>query len=327
MEIGNIVIYACGGCGINISSWFEQYRSKAPNIGFASINPVYIDTSKSNITKTLNTDHTYTIEGLDGSGKVRRENAQIISQHVRDILNKFKPGDLSIVVSSMSGGSGSVIAPSIVSELLERGQPVVVCSVSSTDSRIEIENTITTLKSYESIANMRATPVNMIYRENSLAVKRSEVDKQIQGEIAKLAALFSRQNKEMDSSDLVNWLNFTKVTSYPPKLTFMDFYSDKVMDLKYGSVVSVATLAKKEHNTFTGQTVEYQCVGYPEEENSKDLDLKQALHYVLLEGVFDQIFKDLSKSLKELDDLKNARINKQGILSNNDKPADNGLVF
>lgn len=327
MELGNIRIFACGGAGINIVSWFEKYRDKPPNHGFAAMTPVYIDTSRSNLTKIHNEDHTYLVEGLDGSGKVRRENAQAISEHVLDILHKFKPGDLTIVVSSMSGGSGSVIAPSLVSELLNRGCSVIVCSVGSTDSRIEVENTINTLKSYEAVAKLRSAPVNMIYRENSATSKRADVDTQIQGEIVKLAALFSKQNKEMDSSDLTNWLKYTKVTSYPAKLTFLDFYIDKVSDLKHGSIVSVATLAKHEHNTSVGQMVEYQCVGFVDEENAKELELKMPLHYVLLDGIFDQIYKDHAKTLKDLNELKNSRVAKQTILDNTDRTTDNGLVL
>lgn len=327
MELGNIRVFAAGGAGINIVSWFEKYRDKPPNNGFAAISPVYIDTSKSNLTQIHNPEHTYLVEGLDGSGKVRKENAQAISEHVLDILHKFKPGDLTIVVSSMSGGSGSVIAPSLVSELLQRGCAVVVCSVGSTDSRIEIENTINTLKSYEAIAKLRSSPVNMVYRENSSATKRSEVDTQIQGEIVKLAALFSKQNKEMDSSDLANWLRYNKVTSYQPKLTYLDFYADKVGPLKHGSVVTVATLAKHEHSTSPGQMVEYQCVGFVDEESAKELELKTPLHYVILDGIFDQIYKEHAKILKDLNEQKNSRVIKQTILDNSDRTTDNGLVL
>lgn len=327
MELGNITLFACGGAGLNIASWFEKYRDKPPNVGFASINPIYIDTSKSNLSKVHSPDHTYIVDGLDGSGKVRKENAQAITEHVLDILHKFKPGDLSIIVSSMSGGSGSVIAPSLLSELLLRGCAVIVCAVASSDSGIEVENTVNTLKSYEAVAKLRGSPVNMIYRENSEAVKRSEVDSQIQGEIVKLAALFSKQNKEMDSSDLNNWLRYTKVTSFNAKLTFLDFYVDKIADLKKGSVISVATLARYEHNTSTGQRVEYQTVGYIDEENVTELELKLPLHYVILDGIIDEIYKDLSNVKRELTETKNARVHKQTILDNSDHTTDNGLVF
>lgn len=327
MELGNITLFACGGAGLNIASWFEKYRDKPPNAGFAAITPIYIDTSKSNITKEHNPEYTYVVDGLDGSGKVRKENAQVITEHVLDILHKFKPGDLSIVISSLSGGSGSVIAPSLVSELLSRGCPVVVCSIASSDSGIEIDNTVNTLKSYESVAKLRSSPVSMIYRENCEAVRRSEVDKQIQGEIVKLAALFSKQNKEMDSSDLNNWLRYPKVTSYQPKLTFLDFYIDKITELKNGTPISVATLAKYDHNTSSGQYVEYQAVGYVDEENAKELELKLPLHYVILGGVVEQIYSELAKTRKELTELKNSRIHKQTILDSSDRATDNGLVL
>lgn len=102
-NFGNVTVYCCGGAGINIGSFFEQYRDRSEP-GFSLLSTIYIDTSHSNINKNIPDEFTYIFDGLDGSGKVRKENAEAISISVLDILHKFKPGDLSIVISSASGG-------------------------------------------------------------------------------------------------------------------------------------------------------------------------------------------------------------------------------
>jgi hypothetical protein len=321
-----IRIYSCGGAGLNIASYFETYRNGS-DPGFASIDPVYIDTSKSNLTPSLPADSVYMVEGLDGSGKVRAENHAKIAECVLDILQKHRTGDLNIVLSSASGGSGSVIAPSLVSELLTRDVPTIAIIVGSTGSRIELENTIRTLKSYESIAQMRRTPVVGMYFENSQKTTRKSVDADIHTAIVLLAALFSGDNRELDSSDLRNWLKYTKVTSYPPRLSSLEFFT-KIVNLdKSVTPISVATLGVDDGSTDVGMTVEYHCVGYSSKNTIDKIQLDTPIHAVVVDGEFTQIHKRLDKDLVTLDEVKQARIGRGSILSDKDKPTENGLVL
>lgn len=106
IEQGQVRVFCCGGGGINIGSMLEEYRG-SEEIAAARLNPVYIDTSKSNLARnrhSINDEYCYVIDGLDGSGKLRAENYESITEHVRDILQKFKPLDLNIVISTAAGG-------------------------------------------------------------------------------------------------------------------------------------------------------------------------------------------------------------------------------
>jgi hypothetical protein len=325
-EIGKAVIYCAGGTGINIGSHFLKFKNET-NPGFCEIQTVFIDTSKSNLDRSVSNENTYLVENLDGSGKVRAENHKEIGECVLDILQIYKPGDINFVISSGSGGSGSVIAPSIVQELLARAIPVIVINVGSTDSRIELENTIKTLKSYDAIAQMRKMPVNSLYYENSKSTPRSEVDKQVQSAIVLLAALFSKQNKELDSSDLNNWLNYSKVTSFEPHLSKIDVFGTEIKVERPVSVISVATLTTEGDNTSTGTNVEYQCVGYADKSVMNSIAITNPVHIAILDGVFSEIIKRLTKTLGEFDEAKKARIQKSSILSDKDRPTTNGLIF
>jgi hypothetical protein len=323
---GKVVVFAAGGCGINIASNLLKYETEKIE-GLADLDIVFLDTSHANLDRKQKHDKTYVVDGLDGSGKIRAENHKQIGECILDILQTFKPGDLNIVLSSGSGGSGSVIAPSLVQELLQRNIPVVVITVGSTDSRIELENTIKTLKSYDAIAQIRKAPVNSMYFQNSKESPRRDNDANICMNIIALLALFSKQNKELDSSDLHNWLFYNRVTSYDPHLSHLDFYWGDVKIAKPKSVITVATLLNDGEDTSTSANVEYQCVGYTTKEMMTFLKAESPLHVAIVDGVFTIIVKELNKALSEFDEEKKARLIHTGITSEKDRPTATGLVL
>ena len=122
---GRVRLYAAGGCGLNIGGQLAAHRDRNET-AFANLDIVYVDTSKSNLRNGIDAANVYLIPDLDGSGKVRSENHAEIGQHIRQILHKFSPADLNIVLSSAAGGSGSVIAPLLASELLASDAPTIV---------------------------------------------------------------------------------------------------------------------------------------------------------------------------------------------------------
>lgn len=99
-----ICIYGCGGMGANQTASFLKHAGKFES-GFGQISPFFLDTSNSNL-RVLNVpeDHVYLIEGVDGSGKKRDSNYRAISERSKEMLHRFKPGDLNIVIHSASGG-------------------------------------------------------------------------------------------------------------------------------------------------------------------------------------------------------------------------------
>ena len=147
-------IYAAGGAATNIAARFNKMRDQT-SPGFAKISTRFIDTSRSNIDTSIPDSDVYLFEGMDGSGKLRRSNYATISERSKEILHRFKPQDTNVVIHSASGGSGSTIGPVLVSELLERGENVVVVLIGSTGSLIETENSLKTLQSYEAISKLR----------------------------------------------------------------------------------------------------------------------------------------------------------------------------
>lgn len=327
---GQVRIFACGGAATNIARAFEPHRG-ATRAGFASIDAVYIDTSRSNLNNEIPRDAVYLIDGLDGSGKVRRENANEIANHSANILNTHGPVDLNIVLSSLAGGSGSVIAPTIAGELLAMGQNVIIIGVGGTDAALDIENTMKTLKSYESLAQLHETPIIMSYFENSNENPRRKIDAAVVDMIMMLAILFSRENKELDSRDLYNFLRFTNVVSGAhPQLAALSLIEGTNTIPQIGNIFSVATLATEETGTALSETPDYQAVGYMPAEAAVKALQQAPIHFVTSDGVFPAHvvrFQGILDQRSKSTQARSALTKRDTVLNNADKPNAKGLVL
>lgn len=323
---GKVRIYACGGCGLNNGQHFEQFRG-ANDVGFAQLDIVYVDTSKSNLRASINPEHCYMLEGLDGSGKIRKENHAEISAQIKAIMQKFKPVDLNIVISSAAGGSGSVIAPLLTSELIANEHPTVVISIGSADTRLDCENTLKTIKSYEAISQMRKTAIAMAYIQNSQTTSRTNADEEARQMIMALCVLFSRENQELDSKDLFNFLRFERVTTFQPSLVMLQRVEGSNDISVVDTSITVATLAKENTNTTLGSVPEYQCVGYVPADIDPMVMAKLPMHFVTADGVFTDVTKGLQSVLSNLDAIADARVKRGSILGSNDKTEGTGLVL
>lgn len=320
-----MMIYATGGAGCNIASNFLRQMDKE-TVGMTVFDCVYIDTSRSNLNPNIPAAQTYLVDGLDGSGKLRASNYQVLNECCRDILLKHKPSDINVVIGSASGGSGSVISPIIVSELLERGEDVIVITIGSTSSRIETENTLKTLKSYEVISQKRETPVIMVYRENSNKKSRGTVDAEIEMLIATLAVIFSGNNRELDSSDLRNFLKYHKVSDFKPKLSYLDIYSGNITLAKGQALVSLVSLVDKNSDADSGVLTEYQAVGYVPDAASQYLGQALPIHAAVISGYFNGIADTLEHKLSGYDEVRKAVVEKS-IADRNTQATDDGIVL
>jgi hypothetical protein len=323
---GTVRLYACGGAGINIAKTMEKFRGVSEP-GMAVLDQVYIDTSHSNA-KGVDSEKSYFFDDMDGSGKVRRENHEAIASRTREILLKFPPMDLNIILSSGSGGSGSVIGPSLVSELLDRDLPVVVIMIGTTDTRLEIDNTVKTIKSYEAISRLRKTPVAMGYFQNGTITPRPQVDIAVLQLISALMTMFSRENSELDSKDLHNFLHFDKVTTFQPQLaSLISVNGDFPPGLTTGSAISVATLCKEGAISSLPFVPDYQCSGFLPADAHERVQKLAPVYLVTIADLPGQAMKELTASLAELDQAQRARVSGLKILTDADRPTDTGLVM
>ncbi len=327
-NIGNLRIFAAGGAGINLASTFDQTAGTVET-GHSIPHLVYVDTSRSNLRDTINPDHIALIEDVDGSGRVRRENSDKIAKNIKAILQKFPPMDFNIVIFSASGGSGSVFGPLIMSELLQRDQSVIGIVVGSDESNITAQNTINTLKSLESIAQKTQAPVVIHYSHNSREVPRSEIDRECRLVVAAISMLASRQNAELDSRDIGNWVRFDRSTSAKPQLALLDVFLSREAVEKEDNAISIASLFNSTDAPPLNVVPEYHCAGYPHAKITGPdgkKDDKGELHFVITLDDVHNIAKMINQRVSDLDQKRKARVQHGSILGNDDTD-DNGLVL
>lgn len=107
--MSKVNIYCSGGAASNIGKHFIKYSNQKSS-GFAELNTFFIDASRSNIGNDIPEEITYIVDGLDGSGKRRDSNYKPLVECHKEILHKFRPADLNIVLHSASGGKATYVA-------------------------------------------------------------------------------------------------------------------------------------------------------------------------------------------------------------------------
>lgn len=298
---GNVAIYFCGGTGINIHKNFQEVIKNFKEDSIANIRTYFVDSSDSDLTDYQTAENTYLIKDKDGGGKVRGSIYPHFSPKVTTFMDKFHPGDISIVVSSLGGGTGATIAYTIMEELLRRNCAAIAIGVTNTDSKIELENTIKAIASFENIAEQTGKPVILSPFQNDDSGQHSKVNNHIAYLVSLLCVLASRRNARLDTQDVYNWINYHNVTDVPPRLMAMvhcvgndTLSNDDIVP------ISLATLAQPDTNINPGFTPDYQCVGYVSP-TMKGVETYPA-HFMIADGIISNLVeKKLKDALSKID--------------------------
>ena len=321
---GKLKLYGCGGAGINLAHYFQGI-SEDPNC--AVVDTSYIDTSMSNLRgekkQNIDEEQIYILKNVDGSGKLRREHHIDIANVVKQVLVQHEPSDFNVVMFSAAGGSGSVIGPLIVSELLARGLPVVSVIVGSDESVIAANNTLNTLKSLEAIARKQKAPAVIAYQHNSRAESRSEVDAKLIYSVAALSVLVSQRNSELDTKDITNWIHFQKVTSVNPQLARLEIYKDEKAVNQSINPVSIASIYRNPDQPHIEAIAEYDCYGFCEQEVTGSEDI----HYVISVDDVPEITRGIQATLEDMQKVTASRPAQSNLVDASDEQEDSGLIL
>lgn len=320
---GVVRLYACGGLGTNICAEFAHLEQLE---GFASFEVCFVDTSLSNIMgkgNKIREEDIYVLDGVDGSGKMRSMNYHDIVKHVKPIMHKFKPADFNIVVSSASGGTGCVLSSLILKELLEKDHTAIAVIVGSEESKITIENTVKTLQTLDNISRTQVRkPVVVSYFHNSAQVSRQTNDDLVKKTLTALGILASRENRELDTADIANFINFSKVTSVESGLSFLYMANkeDNAKEIEYP--ISMASLFSQYGKTIDSVSPEYACAGYPLNDVLKESDL----HFLISQHDIKNVYGKLQKRLEDFQESSSARLSAQALASAGNAD-DNGMIL
>lgn len=318
-------IFGAGGGGINLASHFENAEVRD---GQAEIQVTYVDTSMSNLRNGLDRKRAALIEGVDGSGKVRRENAGPISESIKKFLLDHPPGDLNVVIYTGEGGTGSVAGPLLHSELLARDEQVISIVIGGEESAMATDNTVDTLKTLDAISQKRGKNVVFAYQHNDPQTTRKEVDAHVHTIVAALSILGSRQNDELDTRDVYNWLNFSEIDrlGFEPALVRLRVFDhDTAMDAAGDyDAISVASLLASPSIPRPSWHPDYSATGYCRLEAVTG-ENQEGLHYLLTHDV-DRIYNYIAEVQEKIQERKSARKGVQRY-ANKGEADDNGLVL
>lgn len=319
-----ITVYACGGTGTNIGKLIEgdSQGDAADLTPFANLIVYYVDTSDSNLRKDLIGEKHYIFEDLDGSGSDRTRNKTDIADSVEEILLKLPPGDLSIVINSTGGGSGSVIGPLIASRLLQDEKLVICMATQVNDTVKRLTNTIKVLENYEAISKLRKKVLPLFLCDNSID-SESVVNATIRKAVQMLAILFSGKLDRLDSADLDNWINYNKVTSHEFGVALLDITRELSFS-KDATICSVASIVNSSDvGMKTEKPLEYNAIGIIDNNNEEFKG--KALYFALLDGPIQRAYELRKSELEESNKIIKSRKSRQSIA--NSTSDNDGMVF
>lgn len=322
-NVGEIAIYGCGGGGTNTVARFLEASKRQPEKNQATLRPVFIDTSRSNLAAGIDESNSYILQDTDGSGGLRSENYGAINSVLKEILHTHKPLAMNLVVFTASGGSGSVIGPLIISELLSRNEAVIAIVIGGDESAKAAENSLKTLKSLDGISAATGKAIVTYYRQNERNVPRYQTDNDIDLAINALAILASRQIRELDSQDVFNFLNYNRVTNVAPGVAGLAMYGSDTSELDKTGPVSVISIRKDADQPSFNHIPGFLKEGYAD----VNLAGNTSLFYAVDVNQPSRWTASLEKTIDQINQASDARPVANRLSANSDVKTDRGMVL
>lgn len=220
-------IYAVGGTGINIANRYLKDARHGGNVETI----VGIDSSSANpISEGL--FPLERLEGAEGSGGNRKAHKDKYADFAKQLLAKYAPNKVNIVVFSCGGGTGSGLGPWLVRYMLQRKIPVLSIVIGDTTTFNEQKNTIEALGSLYNQTNL-GNSVLFSYLENKPEQTQGEVNAQAAARIDNTIMMFNLNNERIDYADVKNFFFYNDVVDADPILTQLTFLPEADLS-KYG---------------------------------------------------------------------------------------------
>jgi hypothetical protein len=200
-ETTKVSVFACGGAGINaLKRIIEVKDFTIPE----DVELVTIDTSESN-KMGLPNDIPFVKISAFGSGKDRSTNADLIYNQIEQIDISDSIGDINIILASLAGGSGSLIANMLSAKIANLEKVAINMVIVDMSSQKSCENSINALKSFDNMAKKykHYYPV-MIY--SNAEKGRKAVNVNMEKDLEYMIDLFNSDIEELDHRDKIHFL-------------------------------------------------------------------------------------------------------------------------
>ena len=205
----SIEVVGAGGCAINLIKNLIQKIPASELIKYK-----VIDSSRSNLDDV--TDIEVHIVSELGSGKDRAKNLPILQTYLDKHSELTNPkADISIIISSFSGGTGSIASNLLVQRIMKHAEDkaVIVVGVLDASSEKDCLNSINTLKSFNRITKDLSISLPMMLFSNTIKYKgqpkpgKFKVNETVVKRLVSLITLLTDTTvKEIDWMDKMNYL-------------------------------------------------------------------------------------------------------------------------
>ena len=192
-----IKIFGCGGCGKTAAIRYSKLRHNTV------CKITTIDTSGSVV--DIPNIESIKIKGLNGSGKLRSENIEPISNFIAEYTSHTTFESVNIIIMAFSGGSGSTIGPLLVDEILRQGKIAVIFGIIDTDSEIDTTNALNCLRTIDNLATNRKGYIPTVLFDNNQG--RAVVDRGIDVTLLNLANILEEPYIALDREDRLKFLS------------------------------------------------------------------------------------------------------------------------
>lgn len=162
-----------------------------------------IDTS--GITDEIDGVNSIRISGLNGSGKMRANNIEPISNFIADFTSRVTFEPINVIIMSFSGGSGSVLGPLLVSEILRQDKIAIIIGIVDTDSEVDTVNALNSLRSIDNIVSDHKGYLPMMLFDNNKG--RLVVDRGIDTVMSHLTEILDTPYIGLDVQDRIKFFN------------------------------------------------------------------------------------------------------------------------
>lgn len=313
MPVKTCLIFA-GGTGMNIATEVTDLE-----------NVYCIDTCDKNVVDAHRRVNVLLTKGTRGAGGNRKVILPLVKPQIPELMDSIPEADFYIVVYSLGGGSGSVLAPLITAKLIDRKAAFVSFVVGAMDSTDMLGNDIDTMKTLESIAVKKGLPLVVNYTPNTQGRSFDSINKEIAENIRKVVFLTNQNHGRLDVHDVNNWVRFTdKHVNLIPQVCELHIETSRKDAENVPEPISIVSLYTDPNKEVAFGTPVYRKTGIVK---ADDLDATdEQVHFVINSVGVLEIMKTISDAKLEMTRQQARFAQRNPIIDSDDEIDEDGMV-
>lgn len=309
----NVLVIGVGGFGANMAKKLVLSEKHE------GVQYMVVDSSDSNVLDiNEETLPILRVPNLDGGGKDRSKVYKPGAEFIVQSLPKIPTAKITILVFSLSGGTGSVLGPLLNHHLKQRGANVICVTLATSKSLDETRNTFNTLTTLANQAVNSGIPTHTLLEEDDGKINRSVLDEAIRHHIIQTTRIGRVKHDGLDTADITNWLSHQR-HGVAAGLTLIERYDDVNVLKDVEGAINILSLVEDGDTIIPDIGVLNNALGIITD-NGTDM------HYISSTLGMDNFKRMLEERLKHFESLTKAHTNTQ-VFGNVQNAAEDGMVL